>query len=284
VSIFEEGKADTSIRVLTPEGIEYVLFPAGPPVRTCAWGIDQLIQWTINIILGMATGFFSREGGIWLYLILLFCVDWLYHFGGEILFRGQSPGKRVMGLRVVRNDGSPVDPGSSFLRNLLRFADTFLFLCPIAFVSMAASGGFRRLGDWAGGTLVVYTAKSLALPLYTGPYSGPAAAVPGEGKIVHRPLSGEEKQAILTFARRCPLLGEARAGEIARPYAAVLRDPVRPGRPDGGAPAEAAGDLSDAAWLLRIAGKLLGAGGPPEQPAAGGSPPLVNSPPEEAGR
>jgi uncharacterized RDD family membrane protein YckC len=277
VSIFEEGKTDTSIRALTPEGIEYVLFPAGPPVRTCAYGIDQMVQWVINIVLGIVTRFFSEEGGVWLYLILIFCVDWFYHFGCEILFRGQSLGKRVMGIRVVRNDGAPVDPGSSFLRNLLRFADTFLFLCPIAFVSMAASRGFRRLGDWAAGTLVVYTSKSLALPLYAGFYREPEGAVSGQGRIVHRPLSGEEKQAILMFARRYPLLGEARAGEIARPYAASLRE-------DGGTAAEAAGDLSDAAWLLRIARKLSGQ--PADGPLVSGSP--ANSPPadtpEEAGR
>ncbi|MDR2160509.1 MAG: RDD family protein [Treponema sp.] len=248
MSIFEDRKTDTSIRALTPEGIEYVLFPAGLPVRTCAYGIDQLVQWTINIVLGIVTRFFRPGGGLWLYLILLFCVDWFYHFGCESFFRGQSLGKRVMGIRVLRNDGAPVDPGSSFLRNLLRFADTFLFLCPIAFISMAASRGFRRLGDWAAGTLVVYTPKSLALPRYTGLYRTPDAALSPRERIVHRPLSHEEKQAILMFARRYPLLGEARANEIARPYAAVLRD-------DGG-PAAAA--VSDSAWFLRIAEKLSG--------------------------
>ena len=248
MSIFGDGKTDTSIRALTPEGIEYVLFPAGLPVRTCAYGIDQLAQWTINIVLGIVTRFFSDDGGLWLYLILLFCVDWFYHLGCEFFFRGQSLGKRVMGIRVVRNDGAPVDLGSSFLRNLLRFADTFLFLCPIAFVSMAGSRGFRRLGDWAAGTLVVYTSKSLAFPLYAGPYRGLEAAVSGQGRIVHRPLSWEEKQAVLMFARRYPLLGEARADEIARPYAAVLRE-------DRGSAAEA---VSDSAWFLWIAQKLSG--------------------------
>jgi uncharacterized RDD family membrane protein YckC len=236
-----------------------------------------MAQWVINLVLGIITRFFRGEGGLWLYLILIFCVDWFYHCGCEIFFRGQSLGKRIMGIRVVRNDGAPVDPGSSFLRNLLRFADTFLFLCPIAFVSMAASRGFRRLGDWAAGTLVVYTPKALALPLYAGPYRGPEAAVSGQGRIVHRPLSGEEKQAILMFARRYPLLGEARANEIARPYAASLQNA------GGAAQADAAGDLSGAAWLLRIARKLSGPpeDGPPairpERITGSGLPPAADS-------
>ncbi|MDR1899997.1 MAG: RDD family protein [Treponema sp.] len=261
MNVFEDGKTDTSIRALTPEGIEYVLFSAGLPIRACAYGIDQALQWTFILAAGVLTHFLGDDGGIWLYLILIFCVDWFYHIGCELLFRGQSLGKRIMGIRVVQNDGAPVNPGASFLRNLLRFADTFLFLCPIAFVSMAASRGFRRLGDWAAGTLVVYTSKSLAVPRYAGVYRAadgtvPVHAVPSPPeKFSRRPLGYEERQAILMFARRYPLLGEARADEIARPYAASLRN----------AGSSAPEDLSDSAYLLRIAGTLSGrpGGGPP---------------------
>jgi uncharacterized RDD family membrane protein YckC len=236
---FEQAKTDSSLGVLTPEGVEFALFPAGLPIRTCAWGIDKLIQWVLFLVIFIAAGFSGAAGGRWLMLILLFCVEWFYHCLCELLFRGQSLGKRLMGIRVVRDDGSPVDPGASFLRNLLRFADTFLFFCPIAFVSMAASRGFRRLGDWAAGTLVVYTAKSLALPrrpagswLREFPPQSPAP-----------PLSSGEKQAILMFARRYPLLGPARADEIAGPYAAALG---------------AEGASSASVYLLGAARKLAG--------------------------
>jgi uncharacterized RDD family membrane protein YckC len=236
---FERTKADSSLGVLTPEGIEFTLFPAGLPVRSCAYGIDKLIQWVMFIILFLATGFLGDSGGRWVTLILIFFIEWFYHCFCELLFRGQSPGKRVMGIRVVRDDGSPVSPGASFLRNLLRFADTFLFLCPIAFISMSASRGFKRLGDWTAGTLVVYTAKSLALPRRApGPWirDFPPLAAPAS-------LSHEEKQAILMFARRYPLLGSARADEVARSYAGAL---------DGAFPPSAV--------LLGIARKLSGDG------------------------
>jgi uncharacterized RDD family membrane protein YckC len=237
---FERTQADSSLGVLTPEGIEFTLFPAGLAVRTCAYGIDKIIQWVMLFALLLGISFEGSGGGKWLTLLLIFFVEWFYHCFCELLFRGQSPGKRVMGIRVVRDDGSPVNPGASFLRNLLRFADTFLFLCPVAFISMAASRGFKRLGDWTAGTVVVYTAKSLALPRRAAgswirdfpPLSSPAL------------LSHEEKQAILMFARRYPLLGSARADEIARPYAGAL---------DGGA-------SSPSAVLLGIARKLTGDG------------------------
>jgi uncharacterized RDD family membrane protein YckC len=237
---FDRTKADSSLGVLTPEGIEFSLFPAGLAVRTCAYGIDKLIQWALLFVLLLGISLGGDGGGRWLTLLLIFFIEWFYHCFCELLFRGQSPGKRIMGIRVVRDDGSPVNPGVSFLRNLLRFADTFLFLCPIAFISMAASRGFKRLGDWTAGTLVVYTAKSLALPRRAaGPWirEFPPLAPPAS-------LSHEEKQAILMFARRYPLLGSARADEIAGPYAGAL---------DGEA-------FSPSALLLGIARKLTGDG------------------------
>jgi uncharacterized RDD family membrane protein YckC len=236
-------KRDTALGALTPEGIEFVLFPAGLPVRAFAYAVDKIAQWLMLIIIFSVANVFEGSGGYWLMLILNFCVDWFYHVICDLAFHGQSPGKRLLGIRVVRGDGAPVDPSASFMRNLLRFADTFFFLFPIALICMAASPGFRRLGDWAGNTLVVYTPKAAGIPRRQDAawLADFAPAVPA------RPLSHEEKQAILLFARRYPLLGEARAGEIARPWAGYLRgEEARPA------------DVSDAAYFLGIARQLLG--------------------------
>jgi uncharacterized RDD family membrane protein YckC len=181
-----------------------------------------LIQGALMIALTLVLGVLGSQGGVWILLILLFCLDWFYHTAWEILCRGQSPGKRIMGLRVVRSGGMPVNPGASFLRNLLRFADTFLFLYPIALVSMAGSRGFRRLGDWVGDTLVVYTAQSLASSRLSGPFLKtqlPVLPIPAPPVA----LRGEEKRGLRMFAQRYPLLGKARADEIAGPYAASLK-------------------------------------------------------------
>jgi uncharacterized RDD family membrane protein YckC len=236
---------DSSLKALTPEGIEFVLFPAGLPVRTLAYAIDKIIQWIIILVSTTTIVFLRDSVGYWFALILNFVVDWFYHVVCELAFRGQSLGKRITGIRVVKSDGSPVDPASSFLRNLLRFADTFFFCFPIAFISIAASRGFRRIGDWAGGTLVVYSSMAKdnprnSLSLILEKY---------EPITVARPLSNDEKQAILNFARRYPLLGEARANEIAGIYAPYLKD-------DDCALPDAA--LPNAAFLLGIARKLSG--------------------------
>jgi len=231
---------DSSLKALTPEGVEFVLYPAGLPVRTLAYAIDKSTQWIILLVTYISVRILRDSMGIWLFLILNFLVDWFYHVICELAFRGQSLGKRMTGIRVVKNDGSPVDPSASFLRNLMRFADTFFFCFPIAFITIAASRGFRRIGDWAGGTLVVYTSMAKnnpknSLSLFLEKY---------EPVIPSRPLSNEEKQAVLNFARRYPLLGEARANEIAGIYAPCLKN-------DDCA-------LTDAAFLLGIARKLSG--------------------------
>jgi uncharacterized membrane protein SpoIIM required for sporulation/uncharacterized RDD family membrane protein YckC len=150
------------MKAQTSEGIEFELYPAGLPIRACAYAIDTFLQWALIVILWLTVELLGKGFGMWLLLILIFALDWLYHVVWEILDRGQSLGKRIMGIRVVRSDGSPVNPGASLLRNLLRFADTFMFLYIIVFLAITASKGFRRLGDWAADTMVVYTAHVLA--------------------------------------------------------------------------------------------------------------------------
>jgi uncharacterized RDD family membrane protein YckC len=213
---------DTALRVQTPEGIEYSLYPAGFPIRACAYGIDAAFQWMILVVLIIVNGIVLENlMGFWFVLLVRFVLDWFYHVFWEVFFRGQSPGKKFLGIRVVRSDGSPVDPGSSLLRNLLRFVDNFEGLFIVGFISMIASPAFRRVGDWTAGTLVIHTWQSQA-PERREPMAwlaGISPVVPG------RPLSYKEKQGILMFARRYPLLGPARAGEIAASMAAVLRDP-----------------------------------------------------------
>ena len=260
MTIFDRSASgnDTTLGALTPEGIEFVLFPAGLPVRACAYGIDKTIQWVFLIVVRLLSGL---EGGVWILLIINFCVDWFYHVFFELMFHGQSPGKYFMGIRVVRSDGVPVDGASSFLRNLLRFADTLFFLCPIALVAMAASPGFRRLGDWIGSTLVVYAPKaSLGRRMRSpedvlGALASPASWLESVAPVIPaRLLSPEEKQAVLMFARRYPLLGEARANEIARSWVHVLRGDSLSGEKN----TTEAPPVPEAAYLLGIAKMLLG--------------------------
>jgi uncharacterized RDD family membrane protein YckC len=231
---------DTSLGVQTPEGIEIILYPAGLLIRSCAYAIDMGIQSVLVILLTVTAGLLGQALGLWVFMILLFGVNWFYHVAFELFFKGQSPGKRILGLRVVQSGGSPIGPGASFLRNLLRFADTFMFLYLIALLLITLSPGFRRLGDWAADTLVVYTANSRS----PGPDPGGRGASAAPAVTPSRVMTYAEKQAILTFARRYPLLAPARADEIAHVYVESLREKT------------AAPALSDSEYLLAVARKL----------------------------
>ena len=222
---FDQTQSDSSLRVQTPEGIEFSVYPAGLPIRACAWAIDSFIQGVLLFGILITAGILSWVLGFWFSLLLIFMLDWFYHVAFEVFNRGQSPGKKFMGLRVIRGDGSPVNPGASFLRNLLRFADSFMFLYLIAFICMLVSPAFRRFGDWAADTMVVYTdhARSPRFTALALRRSGMPWLADVPPVSASRKLDYEEKQAILSFARRYPLLGKARADEIARVWADKLK-------------------------------------------------------------
>jgi hypothetical protein len=125
---------------------------------------------------------------------------------------------------------------------------------------MSVSPGFRRFGDWVGDTLVVYTANA-RLPAR---FSSPVLSRSGMPWLEDFPmvspsgkLSYEEKQAILMFARRYPLLGKARSDEIAGIWAAKLKIDL-----EGISASEA--EASASAYLLGIA-RTLGGGAVPDR-------------------
>jgi len=243
---FDQTQSDSPLKVQTPEGIEFVIYPAGFLIRACAWAIDSCIKGALVLAVLIATVVLGDALGMWFTLIAVFLLDWFYYTAFEVFWRGQSPGKRFMGIRVVRSDGSPVNPGASFLRNLLRFVDTFMSLNLIAFICMLASPAFRRIGDWAADTLVVYTADARFSGRFIAGARRQSAPTFADAPLVSpsRTLDYEEKQAVLAFARRYPLLSKERADEIAASWAGEL----------GGA----GNEVSASAYLLGIAHSIGG--------------------------
>jgi uncharacterized RDD family membrane protein YckC len=85
------------------------------------------------------------------FLLLTFA----YFFGSELVW-AQTLGKRLLGLRVVRADGSKADAGPVFVRNLVRLVDWLPALYVFGAIAVFATGERRqRLGDLAAGTRVV---------------------------------------------------------------------------------------------------------------------------------
>ncbi|MEJ2133481.1 MAG: RDD family protein [Gammaproteobacteria bacterium] len=137
---------DTSFRLETPEGAEVEIRPAGPLVRGLAFGIDEVIRWTIVIgagtVLGSAGAF-----GFGAFLLVLFATYWLYGVMFEVLNQGMTPGKRMMSLQVIHDDGTPVRLPASLMRNLLLVVDFLPLFYVTAVITMMLNGRFRRVGD-----------------------------------------------------------------------------------------------------------------------------------------
>ncbi len=194
---------DTTRVVETPEGVELLLRPAGPVARALALFLDQLLVW-----LGMAIAFIGLAPlgpvGLGLGLVLFFLAQWLYPVVFEAGRSGQTPGKRMVGLRVLMRDGRPVGWGPSLIRNLLRVVDALPGAYTVGLVSVLLSPDFQRLGDLVAGTLVVHVEPR------TGPQDLPEA----EALAPPQPLGQEERAALLAFAERSPRLSPARAQEL----------------------------------------------------------------------
>ena len=204
----EVPENDTILTVVNPEGVAYSLRPAGPVPRALAFLFDSMLVLMILGLLSAVVYSSDLNPGTWVYMLTAFVLQWFYHVLWEVFGNGATPGKKIFGIKVVGADGSPVTPGASFIRSLLRYADSFLGLTLIGLVTMMFSPGFRRLGDWAAGTLVVYRRMKDGAVLLTA-----GNDVRHQSSDV--PLSGEEKMTIISFARRYNRFGIERADEIA---------------------------------------------------------------------
>ena len=206
---------DTRYQVETPEGIDLPTRPAGLVPRSLAFAIDLGIRGLVLGLLFLILAFFG-ELGIGLGSILLFIISWWYMVLFEVLNQGRSPGKQIMGLRVVQDDGRPIGWSASLIRNLLRFVDMLPFAYAFGAISCLQHPTFKRLGDLAAGTLVVYReqpVKRPTLPLVQ-PLRPPFA------------LSLNEQRAVLSFAERQAELSPARVNELASILAAPLTVPA----------------------------------------------------------
>ncbi|MEX3773514.1 RDD family protein [Pseudomonas sp. MYb118] len=203
---------DTRHQVETPEGIDLPLRPAGLMVRALAFAIDLGLRGLILGLLFIVLAFLGKLGA-GLGAILLFVVSWWYMVLFEVLNQGRSPGKQWMGLRVVQDDGTPIDWSASLLRNLLRFVDMLPFGYFLGTLSCLQHPNFKRLGDLAAGTLVIYREQPITRPQVPDvePRRAPFA------------LTLSEQRAVLGFAERQAELSPARVNELS----AILAQPLQ---------------------------------------------------------
>ena len=208
----DPAKLDTLQAVELADGVEIRLRIAGPLPRVGAYLLDLLIRVglliVVSILLSLAGMAIGGRVAFGLILLVWFLLDWLYPVVFEAGRRGATPGKRVVGLRVVQATGSPITLGQAAVRNFLRFIDGMpIFSYAFGMTSCLASRLFQRLGDLAAGTVVIYD-RVPPLPVVVAP--PPIAPVP-----LPVGLTADETRALVLFRERAGLWSEGRRVEIA---------------------------------------------------------------------
>lgn len=203
---------DRTVSVRTPESIAFSYELAGLGSRFLALAIDMAIQ--LVILLGILWGLFfaashvapsartssieDRTAESILYAIVLaviFIIFFGYFIAFEGFWNGQTPGKKLLGIRVVRDGGYPVDLGAALIRNLVRIGELALGFYAVSAIATLISAENKRLGDMAAGTIVVRDARAQSLT---------AIRAGAESEAAHRiaMLSDEEHALIGRFIAR----------------------------------------------------------------------------------
>jgi uncharacterized RDD family membrane protein YckC len=159
--------------VITSEKVPLAFKVAGLGARFLAWLIDLAIIIFLMVVIAMLAQVYEtmREGtGFALAMLGTFAIQWGYFLGFEWLWHGQTPGKRLLGIRVIDRQGTSISFGQAAVRNVLRVADGLPLLIPdvvpvmygVGFLVAALDREQRRLGDLAAGTLVVHVETQTA--------------------------------------------------------------------------------------------------------------------------
>ncbi len=158
-----------SISIRTPESIEVQYNLAGYGSRLMAGLLDYFIVVSLMILAGLGIALFLGAIG-WIhaglrewiasiaaaiYTVSSFFIFWGYFIFFEMVWNGQTPAKRVLGLRTIREGGFELGFFASVARNLVRIADMVPLFYLVGFVSMISNKKRKRLGDFVAGTLVI---------------------------------------------------------------------------------------------------------------------------------
>jgi uncharacterized RDD family membrane protein YckC len=196
--------APDQLSIETPEQIALEFPLAGVGSRFLALSIDMLLQLAIALVVVLAvSGAWSMlgdlGGGPWFVAVLIiaaFVLLYGYFAAFEAFWHGQTPGKRLIGLRVLSVTGRPVHIEEAILRNLLRVVDQLPGVYAIGIITILVSARNQRLGDLAAGTVVVHE-KGLSVPVFTV-----AAPPAGAGWSSGAALQEAELLLVETFLQR----------------------------------------------------------------------------------
>ena len=200
----------------TPENILLDAQIAGFGSRCVAALIDYAIIAVFMLValllfrgaIGPASGLRGTSGDalIAIYVLVQFAIISFYHLLFELIWNGQTPGKRRVGIRVVGANGLPVTAAGVIIRNLVRLFDFLPIFYAVGLVVMFGSKSTQRLGDLAARTVVIYDRKGLALETLREDlsvnyiYLRRTDLIPPYVQIA--PLTAQDRRTVVDFLQR----------------------------------------------------------------------------------
>ena len=206
------------LTIETPEQIALEFPLAGIGSRFLAFFVDSLIQFIAALATVIGSFMLLPDlGRYWpsawnwsaaLLLLASFCLYWGYFAFFEAVWKGQTPGKRQAGIRVINETGRAISPFEAIARNFMRVIDGLPGMYGVGCITMFLDSRNRRLGDMVAGTVVVHERKDEGQepPWQSSRPNGAAVSANVAAK-----LSLQEFQLIEAFlARRLDLSPEVR--------------------------------------------------------------------------
>jgi uncharacterized RDD family membrane protein YckC len=217
--------ASAEYSVLTPERVSLQYDIAGIGSRGAAAIVDTVIQIVSVIVLaigsfaaGVVGALFGVRGtalGVFmfaLFVLALFVVMAGYFMLFEILWNGQTPGKRLVGVRVMRENGYPIRPVDAVIRNVVRIVDWLPGMYGIGLLTMLLNKRSKRLGDFASGTIVIRE----------GARGAAAAMIPTAGTARGYALSNSDATLVRDFLTRRVTMNTVARADLAQRLASTL--------------------------------------------------------------
>jgi uncharacterized RDD family membrane protein YckC len=231
---------DRSLDVRTPESIAFSYELAGLGSRFLAVTIDTVIQIAVLTLLFVGFAYMgahiasfhdqhvggktmseraATNLGIAIVIFIVFAILFGYFMVFEAFGNGQTPGKKALGIRVVRDGGYPVDFSAALIRNVIRIGELSLGFYAISAACALLSRENKRVGDLAAGTVVVRDGKRSDAAMLQAVLNEPVYAATGF-------VTGEERALIHRFIERRDKLDPQRRQAFASQLANRVRDRV----------------------------------------------------------
>jgi uncharacterized RDD family membrane protein YckC len=232
---------DAVVHVATAENIAFRYQIAGPFRRFPALALDVAIRalglfvlaiavlWVTPAVRGLGSLAFAMGLLIW------FAAEWFYGGLFETYWNGQTPGKRLLRLRVLSVDGRPINGLQAILRNILRSVDlmpvvplvageqyetAIIPTCFVGLACLASTRHFQRLGDIVCGTMVVVE-EQVRAPIRVDRISPGVVAVERQIPVSFRP-DRKLTRALALYIERRDQFSATRRHELARHVAQLL--------------------------------------------------------------